>query len=290
MSTNSLTRPSHGPRDAMHSPDASEPYGRLKQALQGYGSTLIAYSGGVDSALVAKAAHEALGERAMAVISDSPTLPREELDDARRVASEIGIRFQALQRSELVDPNFVANPVNRCYYCKAGLQTDLTDFALRHGFATVSYGVNESDLGDWRPGIQGAREGGARFPLLEAGIDKTLVRKLARDLGLSVWDKPASPCLSSRIPYGEIVTVEKLKRIEHAESLVRDHGFRELRVRSLAGVARVEVPPQDVARLLGLQGKLVPALRGLGFADVVLDSRGLQSGRLNLETGTVPHA
>jgi uncharacterized protein len=239
--------------------------------------------------LVAKAAHDALGGRALAAISDSPTLPREELEAARGLAQEIGIRFHALERSELVDPNFVANPVNRCYFCKSGLQTDLADFARKEGFETVSYGVNESDLGDWRPGIQGAREGGARFPLLEAKIDKPLVRELARDLGLAVWDKPASPCLSSRIPYGEIVTIDKLARIEHAESLVRRYGFRDLRVRSLAGVARVEVPPGDVPRLLELQDELVPSLRKLGFADVVLDSRGLQSGRLNLEHGTVPH-
>jgi uncharacterized protein len=261
----------------------------LRDVLRGYGSTAVAFSGGVDSALVAHAAYDALGHRAVAVISDSPTLPREELAAARDLAQGIGIRLVALQRSELDDPNFVANPTNRCYYCKSGLQTDLAAFAQREGYATTSYGVNASDLGDWRPGIDGAREGGARFPLLEAGLDKPAVRRLAKEMGLPVWDKPASPCLSSRIPYGEQVTLPKLAQIESAESLVRSYGFRDLRVRSLAGVARVEVPSEDQPRLRLVGGELVPALRRLGFSDVVLDPRGLQSGRLNLEHAKVPH-
>lgn len=261
----------------------------LVRELSGYGSTVVAFSGGVDSALVAQAAFEALGERAVAVISDSPTLPRSELSEARSTAERIGIRFVAMSRSELVDPRFVENPTNRCYFCKAGLQEDLQSYASREGFATVSYGVNGSDLGEWRPGIAAARERGARFPLLAAELDKAAVRELARAWGLSVWDKPASPCLSSRVPYGEVITLEKLRRIELAEAMVRGLGFGDLRVRSLDGVARVEVPASEVARLMTERDRVVPALRRLGFVDVQIDSRGLQSGRLNLEHGGIPH-
>jgi pyridinium-3,5-biscarboxylic acid mononucleotide sulfurtransferase len=263
--------------------DASDRVERLTQTLKGYRSTVVAFSGGVDSSLVAYAAHAALGERAVAVISDSPTLPRSELLEARRTAGAIGIRFVPMQRSELVDDRFVANPTNRCYFCKAGLQDDLLAYADRERFDTVSYGVNASDLGDWRPGIAAARERGARFPLLEAGLDKDDVRALARHVGLAVWDKPASPCLSSRVPYGETITVEKLTRIEAAEEIVRAHGFRDLRVRSIADHARVEVPGDDVARLVAVEEEIVGRLLALGFVDVELDRRGLQSGRLNSE-------
>lgn len=265
-------------------------YETLVSTIASYGSTVVAYSGGVDSALVARAGRDALGDRAVAVISDSPTLPRDELADARTTAATSGIRLVEIQRSELDDPRFGENPTNRCYFCKAGLQDELARFAGEQGYATVSYGVNVSDLGEWRPGIRAAKAGGARFPLVDAGLDKASVRRLARDVGLAVWDKPASPCLSSRIPYGEIITLEKLRRVEAAESVVRGHGFRDLRVRSLDGVARVEVPATEVERLLGLRPEIVPRLRGLGFRDVVLDERGLRSGRLNEEHGGLTHA
>lgn len=260
---------------------------RLRQAIRAYGSTVIAYSGGVDSALVARVAYEELGDRAVAVISDSPTLPREELEEARSTAKAIGIRFEPLLRDELRDSRFVENPTNRCYFCKAGLQDDLEEYARKNGYATVSYGVNLSDLGDWRPGVAAAKERGARFPLVDAGLNKEGIRFLAKHLGLPVWDKPASPCLSSRIPYGEIITREKLLQVEAAESLVRQHGFRDLRVRRIDGVARVEVPQADVARLRSIGPTIRNGLLGLGFREVHLDDRGLVSGRLNLEHGGI---
>jgi len=263
----------------------------LVGAIRAYGSTVVAYSGGVDSAVVAKAAYLALGEYAIAAISDSPTLPRSELEEASKTAESIGIRFFAIERSELDDPNFVENPLNRCYFCKKGLQEDLTTLARDIGAATVTYGVNLDDLGEWRPGIQAAREGGARFPLVDVGFTKAEVREVAQRWGLAVWDKPASPCLASRIPYGERVTEEKLQLIERAEAFVRSMGFRDVRVRHLEGVARVEVPLPDVARLFAIEPFIVDHLRGLGFESVALDPRGLRSGRLNEEAmvpGTSP--
>lgn len=258
---------------------------RLIRVLERYGSTLVAFSGGVDSALVAKAAHTALGDKAVAVISDSPTLPRRELDQARALAAAIGIRFHAERRSELDDPAFVANATDRCYFCKAGLMDDLAHLAETWGTATISLGVNASDLGDWRPGIDAARTRGGRFPLLEAGLGKQDVRHAARTWRLPVWDKPSAPCLSSRIPYGQPVTLAALGRIERAEDLLKDHGLRDVRVRHLGQTARVEVPDHELARLNELAPILQGPLRALGFQDVLFDPRPLVSGRLNNEPG-----
>lgn len=255
----------------------------LVGTLRGYGSTVVAFSGGVDSAVVAKAAFLALGENAIAAMSDSPTVPRSEVEEAARTAHGIGIRFYAVERTELDDPRFVENPLNRCYFCKKGLQEDLQSMATEIGAATVTYGVNVDDLGDWRPGIEGAKEGGARFPLVEAGFTKGLVRDAARHWGLPNWDKPASPCLASRIPYGEMVTEGKMKLVEDAEAFVRGLGFRDVRVRHMDGVARIEVPAADVPRLFAIEPFLHGHLKGLGFLDVTLDPRGLRSGRLNEE-------
>jgi pyridinium-3,5-biscarboxylic acid mononucleotide sulfurtransferase len=256
---------------------------RLVETIRSYGSTIVAFSGGVDSAVVAKGAFVALGEYAIAAISDSPTLPRSELASASATADAIGIRMFGLERSELDDPEFQANPLNRCYFCKKGLQADLEELAKEIGAATVTYGVNLDDLHEWRPGIEAARERGARFPLVDAGFTKADVREAARLWGLDVWDKPSAPCLASRIPYGEEVTEEKLRRVEQAEAFVRQLGFRDVRVRHLDGRARVEVPGPDVPRLFAIEPFVVDGLRNLGFLDVTLDPRGLKSGRLNEE-------
>lgn len=267
--------------------DAAAHARRLVETIASYGSTAVAFSGGVDSAIVARAAHDALGEAAVVVTSDSPTLPRSELDAARTLAANIGIRFEPLERSELDDPRFVANPTDRCYFCKEGLVEDVTRWAERRGIQTVALGVNASDTGDWRPGIAAARAGGARFPLLEVGLDKAAVRAVARHWRLPVADKPASPCLSSRIAYGQQVTLTKLKRIEAAEEFLKGRGFDDVRVRHLGRDARVEVPEPDVERLTGMGDEVRAALSDLGFASVLLDPRGLVSGRLNEEQGVV---
>ena len=255
----------------------------LVATLRGYGSTIVAFSGGVDSAVVAKAAYLALAEGAVAATSDSPTLPRSELEDAAATAQDIGIRFYTIERSELDDPQFVENPLNRCYFCKKGLQEDLQTMAAEIGAATVTYGVNMDDLGEWRPGIDAARERGARFPLVDCGFTKADVRAAAEHWGLAVADKPSNPCLASRIPYGQRVTAEKLKLIEEAEAFVRQLGFVDVRVRHLEGSARVEVPEADVPRLFAIEPFVVERLEGLGFESVRLDPRGLKSGRLNEE-------
>lgn len=256
---------------------------RLVEEIRSYGSTIVAFSGGVDSALVARAAKEALGAWAIAAISDSPTVPRRELEDAHRTAESIGIRLFALERDELDDPAFVRNDARRCYFCKKGLQEDLEELAREVGAKTIAYGVNLGDLHEWRPGIEAARERGARFPLVDAAFDKATVRAAARQWGLPVWDKPAAPCLSSRIPYGQPVTEESLRRIERAEDFVRRIGFRDVRVRDLSGVARVEVPSSDVPRLFSLEPFVAEQIRSFGFSAVLLDPRGLRSGRLNEE-------
>lgn len=259
---------------------------RLVETMRGYGSTVIAYSGGVDSTVVAYAAHRALGAFAVAVISDSPTLPRSELEDAARTAQGIGIQFVALERTELADPQFVENPFNRCYFCKKGLQEDLQDLAQEIQAATVSYGVNLDDLHEWRPGIEATRERGARFPLVEAQMTKADVRAAAQHWGLDVWDKPAAPCLASRIPFGQRVTAEKLRLVEEAEAFLKGLGFRDVRVRHMEGTARVEVPPPDVAKLFAISELVQGRLVQLGFDGVHLDAEGLRSGRL-VEEATV---
>jgi len=244
---------------------------------------LIAYSGGVDSTLVAKIAYDVLGDRALAVTAESPSLLPEELEDARIQAAMIGIPHELVQTDEMNNPNYTANPVNRCYFCKSELHDTLKPLALQRGYPYVVDGVNADDLGDYRPGIQAAQERGARSPLAEVGVTKAEVRQLSQQLGLPWWDKPAQPCLSSRFPYGEEITIAKLQRVGRAEVYLRKLGWKNLRVRSQGDTARIELAPEQIKEfVLTLDlPTLVSAFQELGFLYVTLDLEGYHSGKLN---------
>ena len=249
--------------------------------LAGRGSILVAYSGGVDSAVVAALAHRALGDRALAVTAAAETLAGAELDHARRVAAEIGIRHEVVTYSELDDPEFVANPSYRCYVCQGMRMGTMVRLASERGYAVVCDGTNASDPGPDRPGLKAVRERGVYSPLLAHGVDKEATRAIARALGLSVWDRPANACLSSRIPHGQVVTLGKLRRIEAAEDVLAGAGFRVVRVRHEEGAARVEVGPDEVPRLEAIWNDLEPRLRSLGFQRVAYDPQGYRRGGAN---------
>jgi uncharacterized protein len=250
--------------------------------LAARGSALVAYSGGVDSAVVAALAFKALGDRALAVTAAAETLAGAELDHARLVAAEIGIRHEVVTYSELDDPEFVANPSHRCYVCQGMRMGTMVRLAAERGYAVVCDGTNASDPGPDRPGLRAVRERGVYSPLLEHGVTKEGTRALARALGLSVWDRPANACLSSRIPHGQVVTLGKLRRIEAAEEVLAEAGFRVVRVRHDQGAARVEVGPDEVPRLSAIWTDLEPRLRSLGFEHVAFDPQGYRRGGADL--------
>ena len=256
---------------------------QLKALFAGMERALIAYSGGVDSTLVAKVAWDVLRDRALAVTAVSPSLLPEELEDARIQAAEIGIAHQLVQTHEMDNPNYTANPVNRCYFCKSELHDTLKPLALQLGYPYAIDGVNADDLSDYRPGIQAAQERGARSPLAEVGITKAEVRQLSKQLGLPWWDKPAQPCLSSRFPYDEEITIGKLQRVGRAERYLRRLGLRDLRVRSQGDTARIELPPEEIKTFVSTTDlpTLVSAFQDYGFLYVTLDLEGYSSGKLN---------
>ncbi|MGH1395327.1 MAG: ATP-dependent sacrificial sulfur transferase LarE [Trichormus sp.] len=256
---------------------------KLKVLFAQMEKALIAYSGGVDSTLVAKIAYDVLGDRALAVTAVSPSLLPEELEDAKIQAATIGITHQIIETHEMANPNYTANPVNRCYFCKSELHDNLKPLAVELGYPYVIDGVNADDLHDYRPGIQAAKERGARSPLAEIGVTKLEVRQLSQQLGLPWWDKPAQPCLSSRFPYGEEITVAKLQRVGRAEIYLRKLGWQNLRVRSEGDTARIELPPEkikDFVMITDLES-VVKAFQDLGFIYVTLDLEGYRSGKLN---------
>ncbi|MEH1942655.1 MAG: ATP-dependent sacrificial sulfur transferase LarE [Nostoc sp.] len=261
----------------------TEKFEQLRALFQEMEQALIAYSGGVDSTLVAKIAYDALGDRALAVTAVSPSLLPEELEDAKIQAATIGIPHKIVQTHEMENPNYTSNPVNRCYFCKSELHDTLKPLALQLGYPYVVDGVNADDLHDYRPGIQAAKERGARSPLAEVGVTKIEVRQLSQQLGLSWWDKPAQPCLSSRFPYGEEITVAKLQRVGRGEIYLRKLGWQNLRVRSEGDTARIELPPEQIKEFVlsnDLQ-TLVSAFQDFGFIYVTLDLEGYRSGKLN---------
>lgn len=255
----------------------------LRALLAPMGAVVVAYSGGVDSSLVLRVAHEVLGARAHGVIGRSDSYATRELELALAQAAAFGSRVEIVTTGELADPSFSSNPTDRCYHCKGELYRRLDEVAERTGATAVLDGTIADDLTDWRPGRRAAAEHQVRSPLAELGFTKVDVRAAAAHYGLASQDKPASPCLASRIPYGTVITRENLNMVERAEEIVRSLGFRELRVRHHGDVARVEVPLAELPRLLeaGVREQLVAGLKGLGYRFVTVDLEGFRSGSLN---------
>lgn len=266
-------------------PELAAKRDRLLDIMQSYESVAVAFSGGVDSTVVAKAAQLALDDRALALTAVSPSLAAGELDEAEGLARIIGIRHAIVETTEFQNPDYLKNPTNRCYFCKTELYSQAERLLPRYGIKVLANGANLDDRGDHRPGMRAASEHQVRSPLIEAGLTKSDVRALAREWLLPVWDKPAMPCLSSRIAYGVEVTPERVRRIDAAEQFLRQHlGDVDLRVRVEADdLARIEVPLAAIARLASeeLRTALVARFRSLGFRCVTLDLEGFRSGSLN---------
>lgn len=257
-------------------------YDRLREILTDMGDVIIGMSGGVDSVLLSKVASEVLGDKALAVTADSPSLPRRELREAESLAQMAGIRHQIIKTNEVFDPRYAANPNNRCYFCKTELFTQLDDIATQLGFHWIAYGENQDDTGDHRPGAKAAGEHNVRAPLKEAQMTKADIRTLAQYFGLPVWDKPAFACLGSRFPYGTQITPEKLAQVEAAEDVLWDAGFRQFRVRHHGEVARIEVDRSDMLRLLDMADDITAKFKQqAGFAYVAMDLLGYRRGSMN---------
>jgi uncharacterized protein len=257
---------------------------KIKSLILEMDSALVAFSGGVDSTLVLALAHDVLGEKALAVTAQSASMPDREMKACHQLAKEIGVKHLVVKTEEMSNPNYRANPANRCYHCKTELYSSLKKVAQQENILNILNGTNTDDLGDYRPGLDSAREQGVRSPLVEAEFNKQEVRELSRKMELSVWDKPAMACLSSRIPYGQPVTPGKLAMIEQAEDLLLSLGFTQVRVRHLGTLARIELDKNEIPRYQNdksVQKAVEEKLKALGFNNVVLDPEGYRMGNLN---------
>ena len=258
---------------------------QLRAILRGFNRVIIAYSGGVDSAFLLQVAHQELGARATGIIGVSPSLMPEEHEAAVELASQIGANLRVVETHEMDDENYASNPNNRCYFCKSHLFETLTKIARDENFDAVCDGTNLDDMNEWRPGAQAGTEKQIRSPLREVNLSKSEIRELSRQMGLPTWDKPAMPCLSSRIPYGTPVTIEALRMIGRGEAWLRAQGLREVRVRHFdeSGklTARVEVAPEEIAHAFELRDELVRVLKECGYNSVLLDLEGYRRGKMN---------
>ncbi|MFA6132967.1 MAG: ATP-dependent sacrificial sulfur transferase LarE [Phycisphaerae bacterium] len=253
-----------------------------KAILTDLGRVVVAFSAGVDSTFLLALAVETLGtSNVLAATGVSPSLPQRELDEARKLAAKIGVEMVEIVTDEQDDPNYAANPARRCFFCKSALFTRLTDLQRERGFSAVVSGANAADPGDFRPGLEAGRKLGVRNPLMEAGLTKADIRAASRTRGLPTWDKPAMACLASRIPYGEAITPQRLGRIEQAEDYLKDLGFGQCRVRDHDTVARIEVPPDNLVRLLHERAGIIERFKSLGFTYISLDLQGLRTGSMN---------